>query len=245
MRIDILTLFPEMFQSVFEASILKRRLEKKDIEINLVNFRDYTEDKNKKVDDYPYGGVAGMLLMIQPIYDCLKAIKTENSVVCLISPQGQTYNQKLCQEMTKIEHLILICGHYEGFDERIRSLVDMEVSIGDFILTGGELPAMILVDSIVRLIDGTIRKESHEDDSFSNGLLEYPQYTKPREFMGMSVPEVLLNGNHKKIEEYRRQESLRKTFLRRKELLDKVELTKKDLEFIKKLEEEYEKNNNA
>ena len=243
MRIDILTLFPEMFQSVFEASILKRRLDKKDIEINLINFRDYTEDKNKKVDDYPYGGGAGMLLMIQPIYDCLMDIKTEDSVVCLISPQGRTYNQNVCKELLNIKHLILICGHYEGFDERIRSLVDMEISIGDFILTGGELPAMILVDSIVRLLDGTIRKESHEDDSFSNGLLEYPQYTKPRDFKGMLVPEVLLNGNHKLIDEYRRQESLRKTYYRRRELLDKVELSKKDLEFIKSLEALDEKNN--
>lgn len=243
MKIDIMTLFPEMFENVLNSSILKRRLEKKDIEINLVDFRNYTICKNKKVDDYPYGGGAGMLLMIQPIYDCLETIKTDNSTVCLISPQGKVYNQEICVEFAKMEHLILICGHYEGFDERIRSIVDLEISIGDFILTGGEIPAMIIVDSVIRLLDGTIKKESHENDSFSNSLLEYPQYTKPREFKGMKVPEVLLNGNHKEIEKYRRYESLKKTFLRRSDLLEKVELTSEEQNYLKKLEAEYEKNN--
>ena len=219
MKIDILTLFPEMFEGVFSESIIKRAIDEKIIEINLVNFRDYTTDPHKKVDDTPYGGGAGMVLTCQPIFDCVKALKTDDSKVILLTPSGIPYKQKNAYELSKEKHLIIICGHYEGFDERIRTIVDEEISIGDYVLTGGEIPSMILVDSITRLIPGVITEESHIDDSFNNNLLDYPTYTKPRVYEGLEVPEVLLSGDHKKIEEYRKEESIKKTKEVRPDLL--------------------------
>ncbi|MBQ6538933.1 MAG: tRNA (guanosine(37)-N1)-methyltransferase TrmD [Bacilli bacterium] len=219
MKIDILTLFPEMFEGVFSESIIKRAIDEKIIEINLVNFRDYTTDPHKKVDDTPYGGGAGMVLTCQPIFDCVKALKTDDSKVILLTPSGIPYKQKKAYELSKEKHLIIICGHYEGFDERIRTIVDEEISIGDYVLTGGEIPSMILVDSITRLIPGVITEESHIDDSFNNNLLDYPTYTKPRVYEGLEVPEVLLSGDHKKIEEYRKEESIKKTKEVRPDLL--------------------------
>ena len=221
MRIDILTLFPEMFDGVVTESIVKRARELGKVEINLVNFRDYTNDPHNKVDDTPYGGGAGMVLMCQPIFDCVKALKTEDSKVILLTPSGIPYKQSIAYDLKNEKHLIIICGHYEGFDERIKSICDLEISIGDYVLTGGEIPAMVLVDSITRLLDGVITDESHINDSFNNNLLDYPTYTKPRVYEGMEVPEVLLNGDHKKIEEYRLQESIKKTQERRPDLLDK------------------------
>ena len=220
MKIDILTLFPEMFDGVFTESIIKRAREEKKVEINLINFRDYTLDPHNKVDDTPYGGGAGMVLSCQPIFDCIKSIKTDDSKVIMLTPSGKVYKQKMAYDLSKEKHLILLCGHYEGFDERIKSICDMEISIGDYVLTGGEIPAMILIDSITRLIPGVIEEESHINDSFNNNLLDYPTYTKPRVFEGMEVPEVLLSGDHKRIADYRYQESLKKTKERRPDLLD-------------------------
>ena len=188
----------------------------------LINFRDFTNDPHNKVDDTPYGGGAGMVLMAQPIFDCVKSIRKENSKVILLTPDGIPYKQKMAYDLCSEEHLILICGHYEGFDERIRSICDMEISIGDYVLTGGEVPAMVLVDSVARLIPGVINERSHLGDSFSESyLLDYPTYTKPRVFEGMEVPEVLVSGDHKRIAEYRLEESIKKTKLRRPDLLEK------------------------
>ena len=220
MRIDILTLFPDMFSGVFEESIIKRAIDEGKVKINLVNFRDYTNDPHNKVDDTPYGGGAGMVLACQPIFDCVKSIRTDDSIVILLTPDGEVYKQEKAYELSKAKHLILICGHYEGFDERIRSICDMELSIGDYVLTGGEVASMVLVDSITRLIPGVITEESHENDSFNNHLLDYPTYTKPRVYEGMEVPEVLLSGDHKKIDEWRKSESIRKTKERRPDLFE-------------------------
>ncbi|MBO5121335.1 MAG: tRNA (guanosine(37)-N1)-methyltransferase TrmD [Bacilli bacterium] len=221
MTIDILTLFPNMYQGIFDESIIKRAIDEKRVEINIHNFRDYTLDPHKKVDDTPYGGGAGMVLTCQPIFDCVKSLRREDSIVILMTPDGEVYKQKRAYELSKCGHLILICGHYEGFDERIRSICDMEISIGDYVLTGGELASMVLVDSIVRLMPGVIEEDSHVNDSFNNNLLDYPTYTKPRVYEGMEVPEVLLSGDHKKIEEYRREMSLQRTKERRPDLLEK------------------------
>lgn len=211
MKIDILTIFPSMFEGFLNESIIKRAIDKGKVKINLINFRDYTLDPHGKVDDTPFGGGAGMVLMIQPIYDALMSIKTKDSYVILLTPGGNVFNQRRAREFVKYKHLILICGHYEGFDDRIKSLVDEEISIGDFILTGGEIPAMVISDAVIRLIDGVINKDSLISESFDSNLLDYPVYTKPREFKGMKVPEILLSGNHKKIEEYRRSEQERIT----------------------------------
>ena len=222
MKIDILTLFPNMFDGVFQESIIKRAIEEGKVEINLINFRDFTLDPHKKVDDTPYGGGAGMVLTCQPIFDCVKSIRTKDSKVILMTPDGIPYKQKMAYDLSNEKHLIIICGHYEGFDERIRSICDLEVSIGDYVLTGGEVPAMVLVDSITRLLPGVIREDSHLEDSFNeNYLLDYPTYTKPRVYEGMEVPEVLLSGDHKKINEYRYNESLKRTEERRPDLLKK------------------------
>ncbi len=221
MRIDILTLFPNMFQGVFQESIVRRAIDLGKVEIHLVNFRDYTMDPHHKVDDTPYGGGAGMVLMCQPIFDCVRSLKTEDSKVILLTPGGKPYRQEMAYELSHAKHLIIICGHYEGFDERIKSICDMQISIGDYVLTGGEIPSMVLVDSITRLLPGVITDESHINDSFHNQLLDYPTYTKPRVFEGMEVPEVLTSGDHKKIEEYRYQESVRLTKENRPDLFDK------------------------
>ena len=220
MKIDILSLFPNMFDGFIKESIIKRAIEKGIVEINVHNFRDFSLDPHKKVDDYPYGGGEGMVLMPQPIFDCVESIKTPDSFVILMTPQGVRYNQKLAYELTNKKHIRIICGHYEGFDERIRSLADMEVSIGDFVLTGGEIPAMAISDSIIRLLDGVIQKESSENDSFNNNLLDYPVYTHPAEFRGMKVPDVLLSGNHENINKYRSEEQLKRTKERRPDLIE-------------------------
>lgn len=221
MVIDILTLFPDMFDNVFNESIIKRAVQNKLVTINIHNFRDYTNDPHNKVDDTPYGGGCGMVLMPQPIFDCIEKIKTPHSKIILLTPSGKKYDQTLAYDLSSEKHLIFICGHYEGFDERIRTLADLEISIGDYVLTGGEIPAMVLTDSIVRLIPGVIEEESHLEDSFNNNLLDYPTYTKPRVYKGMEVPEVLLSGNHKKIEEFRKEESIKKTKELRPDLLEK------------------------
>ena len=219
MKIDILTLFPNMFTGFLNESIIKRAINNEYVEINIHDFRKYSLLKNGQVDDTPYGGGAGMVLMCEPVVRAIEDIKTENSLVILTCPQGRVYNEKCAHELKSYKHLIIICGHYEGYDERIRNFVDLEISIGDYILTGGEIPAMAITDSVVRLIDGVIRKDSYVDDSFTNNLLDYPTYTKPYDFRGMLVPDVLLSGNHKKIEDYRKSEQIKRTKERRPDLL--------------------------
>ena len=221
-RIDILTLFPYMFDGFLNESIINRAIKRNLVQINVINFRDYTLDPHGKVDDTPYGGGAGMVLTPQPIFDAVEDLKTENTKVILLTPDGKTYNQEMAYSYSKEEHIILICGHYEGFDERIRTLADSEISIGDYVLTGGEIPSMVITDSITRLIDGVIEKESHEYDSFNNNLLDYPTYTKPRDFRGMKVPDVLTSGNHKEIEKYRLEQQIKRTKERRPDLLKEV-----------------------
>lgn len=224
MRFDILTLFPEMVENYFQYSILKRAVDSKVIEISTVNPRDYTENKHKKVDDIPYGGGAGMVLMPQPYVDAYSAVKkSENSITVMLSPQGEPLTDNLVNKLSHYDQMILLCGHYEGFDERIREIIKpKEISIGDFVLTGGELPALCLIDAVSRKIEGTLGKiESADEDSFSNGLLEYPQYTRPRDFHGYKVPEVLLNGNHKEINNFRLTQSLERTKQKRPDLYQK------------------------
>ena len=221
MRFDVLTLFPDMIIDYCSQSIIGRAIESQIIYINTVNPRDYTEDKHKKVDDTPYGGGAGMVLMAQPYVDAYESVpKFEKTKTIMLSPQGQPLNDKKVNELAQYEQLILLCGHYEGFDERIRDIIQPEeISIGDFVLTGGELPALCLIDSVSRKVDGTLGKiESAEDDSFSNGLLEYPHYTRPIEYRGFKVPEVLLNGNHAEIEKYRYEQQIERTKNRRPDL---------------------------
>ncbi len=223
MRFDVLTLFPEMIEQACSHSIVARGIEAGLISVNVINPRDYTKNKHKKVDDTPYGGGAGMVLMCQPYFDCFDAIdKTQETEVIILSPQGETFNQNMSVELSKKSHIIFICGHYEGFDERIKQYTAArEVSIGDFVLTGGELPAMCMIDSISRNIDGFLGKiDSAHFDSFSDGLLEYPQYTKPRDYDGLKVPEVLLNGNHQDIERWRRKQQMIVTLKKRKDLFD-------------------------
>lgn len=219
MKIDILTLFPEMFKGFLSESIIARAIKEKKVEINIYDIREYSKDKHKKVDDYQFGGGEGMVLMPQPIFDAVDDLKKEDTKVILMTPQGIPYKQKLAYNLSNEKHLLIICGHYEGFDERIRSLADMEVSIGDFVLTGGELASMVVTDSIVRLLDGVIKDASHQNDSFNDNLLDYPVYTKPREYRGMKVPEVLLSGNHALIDEWRNKMKIERTKERRPDLL--------------------------
>lgn len=238
MKITIVTLFPNMFQGFLEESIIKRAREKGVVEFNIVDLRDYSEDKHRHVDDTPYGGGAGMVLKCDVMDRCLSAIKSDKSHTILMTPQGKTYKQSEALRLAKYDEIILVCGHYEGFDERIRDYANEEISIGDYVLTGGELPSMIVSDSIIRLLDGAITSESHEGDSYSDGLLEYPQYTRPSIYKGQEVPFVLQNGNHKEIAKWRHRESLKRTFLRRPEMLDSVELSKDDKAFIAELKNE-------
>ncbi|MBR3198511.1 MAG: tRNA (guanosine(37)-N1)-methyltransferase TrmD [Bacilli bacterium] len=220
MKIDILTIFPEMFDGFLKTSIIKRAIENKKVKIKIHDIRKYSKDPHKKVDDYGYGGGKGMVLMPEPIFEAVDDIKTKDSKILLMTPQGIPYKQKTAYDLASQTHLIIICGHYEGFDERIRSLADIEISIGDYILTGGELPSMVITDSVVRLLEGVIDEESHLNDSFNNNLLDYPVYTKPVEYRGMKVPEVLLSGHHENIKKYRKEEALKKTRVRRPDLLE-------------------------
>ena len=233
MQIDVLTLFPDMLTGPLNASILKRAQEKGEFNYNLINFRDYTEDKHEKVDDYPYGGGAGMVLTPQPVFDAVAAItkdKPSKPRIILMCPQGEPFNQTKAEELAEEDQLIFICGHYEGYDERIREhLVTDEISIGDYILTGGELGALVVIDSVVRLLPDVLgNKASAPEDSFSSGLLEHPHYTRPANFRGMHVPEVLLSGHHANIEKWRQYESLKRTYERREELLDRIDLSKEE-----------------
>ena len=230
MKRNILTLFPKMFDGFKSESIIKRAIEEKKVSIDLCNFRDYSKNKHNKVDDTPYGGGSGMVLMCQPIFDAVNDIKKENSKVILLSPQGTKFTQEKAYELSKEENLIFICGHYEGCDERIKTICDEELSIGDYVLTGGELAAMVVTDAVVRLVPGVIDENSHLNDSFNDNLLDYPTYTKPRNYKGMEVPDVLLSGDHKKIDEWRYNKQLKITEEKRPDLLNKrVKLTKNSI----------------
>ena len=238
MKIKILTLFPNMYNGFLSESIIKRAIDKNLVEFEIIDYRKYSNDKHNHVDDTPCGGGAGMVIRCDVIDRALKDNTNNNTYKILLTPQGDVFNQKVAFDLSKKDEIVLICGHYEGFDERIRSYVDSEISIGDFVLTGGEIPAMAISDSIVRLLDDVIKEDSFMDDSFSNGLLEYPQYTRPIEYNGMKVPDVLLSGDHKKIENYRLKESLRKTYLRRKDLIDKKELSKEEKKLLDEIKKE-------
>ena len=219
MKFDVLTLFPDMFKSL-EESIIGRAKEKGLIEINLINIRDFSKDKHKKVDDTPYGGGAGMVIKPDVVYEAYSSIKSENAKVIYLSPQGKVLNQNKVKELSKEDHLILLCGHYEGIDQRVLDeIVDEEISIGDYVLTGGELPAMVIIDSVSRYVEGVLNDESTKEESFSNKLLEYPQYTRPEEFRGKKVPEVLISGHHENIKKWREKKSLEVTKLKRPDLL--------------------------
>lgn len=239
MKIDIMTLFPQMFSEVLGSSIIGRAVENNIVSIDYTDIRDFSTNKHNKVDDYTYGGGKGMLMQAEPIYDAIMSKKTDKSKVIYLSPKGKVYNQQIANRLSEEEHLILLCGHYEGIDERVvDSVVDEEISIGDYVLTGGEIGAMVIVDSVVRLLPGVLSEEdSFKIESHYNGLLEYPQYTRPRVFKDMEVPPVLLSGDHKKIEEWRKKESIKKTFVNRPDLIEKMELTESEkniLEIVKK-----------
>ena len=234
MQFDVLTLFPEMFEPLNE-SIIGRAKENGLININLINIRDFSKNKHKKVDDTPYGGGAGMVMMPDVVYDAYKSLNPKDAKVIYMSPQGQKLNQKKVVELSKEKHIILLCGHYEGIDQRvIDEIVDEEISIGDYVLTGGELPAMIVIDSVSRYIEGVLRDDSTKEESFSEGLLEYPQYTRPEVFNGKQVPEVLLSGHHENIDKWRREQSLKNTKKKRPDLLENIELSEKDKRILEK-----------
>ncbi len=240
MKITILTIFPEMFDGFLNTSIIKKARLKNLVDIQVVDFRSYTSDKHNRVDDYPFGGGSGMVLMCQPLLDCLKDVKTSKSHTILMNPSGQQFNQSKAHNLKKEDDIILICGHYEGYDARISNYVDEELSIGDYILTGGELASMVITDAIVRLVDGVIAEGSTVEETFENDLLEYPQYTKPVVYDGLEVPEVLLSGHHENIRKYRLYESLKKTYMNRKDLLERHQFTTEEQQMLEKIKEELE-----
>jgi tRNA (guanine37-N1)-methyltransferase len=237
-HIDILTLFPQMFQGIFDSGIIKRAIDQKLVSLGVHNIRDYTHDKHHTADDYPYGGGAGMVLKPEPIFEAVESIEREADVpVILLSPQGRLFSQQVAQELSRHSHLILICGHYEGVDERVREhLATDEISIGDYVLSGGELAAMVVIDAVFRLVPGVLGSEASPlDDSHVAGLLEYPQYTRPDTYRGWSVPEVLLSGNHAQIDNWRREQAIRRTYKHRPELLDKAELSSDEKRLVERL----------
>ena len=234
MQFDVLTLFPEMF-NILNESIIGRAQEKELININLVNIRDFSKDKHKKVDDTPYGGGAGMVMQADVVYDAYKSVANDKAKVIYLTPQGKKLNQKKVEELSKEKHLILLCGHYEGIDQRvIDKIVDEEISIGDYVLTGGEIPAMVLIDSVSRYVKGVLKDDSIKEESFSNNLLEYPQYTRPEVFEGQSVPEILLTGNHKEIDKWRKEQSLKMTLKKRPDILENIELSEENKKILEK-----------
>jgi len=249
MRMDVLTLFPEMFEGVFNSSILGKAQEKGIVQLRAHNFREHANNKHNTVDDYPYGGGGGMVLKAEPIFSAVESLIEENAPkprVILMCPQGERYSQAKAEELANEEHLIFICGHYEGYDERIREfLVTDELSVGDYVLTGGELPAMTIIDSVARLLPGVLGNEtSAVTDSFSTGLLEYPHYTRPADFRGMKVPDILLSGHHANVEAWRKQQSLRRTLERRPDLLEHVELNKKEKKWLQEIKQNINQENN-
>lgn len=242
LRFDVLTLFPEMISGFINSSILKKAIEKKLIEVNIINFRDFAGNKHNTVDDYAYGGGAGMLIRVDPIVRALNSIpNVKNAKKILTSASGKVWNEEFAKEFSKEEHIVIICGHYEGIDARVLNYIDEEISIGDYVLTGGELPAGIIIDSISRLIKGVIADESIVNESYNDNLLEYPQYTHPQEFDGLTVPDVLISGHHANIKKFQRYESLKKTYLVRPDLLAKVKLSNDDLKMLDEIKKENKK----
>ncbi|GIW23097.1 MAG: tRNA (guanine-N(1)-)-methyltransferase [Candidatus Sericytochromatia bacterium] len=246
MQIDILTIFPNFFNSPLNTSILKRAIEKNQVSINILNIRDFSENKHKKVDDIPYGGGCGMVMKPEPIFKAYESIKKlDNFKTILVSPQGKVFNQSYAKDLSLYKQLIFICGHYEGIDERVKNIVTDEISIGDYILTGGELSALVIIDSVVRLLPNVLgNQESWKNDSFSDGLLDYPHYTRPREFRNMKVPEVLLSGNHQEINKWRYKQKLKNTFINRPDLINKLNLNSDDIKILNDIKEELKINNN-
>lgn len=235
MKFDVLTLFPEMFKPLKE-SIIGRAIDKDLIDINIIDIRGFSKDKHKKVDDTPYGGGAGMVIRPDVVYNAYKSVIQDNAKVVYLSPQGKVLDQREVENLSKEKHIIVLCGHYEGIDQRVLDEIKPEeISIGDYVLTGGEIPAMVLIDSVSRYVEGVLNKESIEEESFSNGLLEYPQYTRPEVFNGKKVPDVLLTGHHENIRKWRRKESIKNTYTKRPSLLEKVDLSKQDKEYLKEL----------
>lgn len=237
MIIDILTIFPQMFNDFLSTSIIARAISQDIVKVNVIDIRKFSEDKNGRIDDYPLGGGSGLVMKCQPVLDCLKSVKKEESKVYLMSPRGKTFNQQMARSLAKEEHIVLICGHYEGLDERINSSADDMISIGDYILTGGELASMVISDAIIRLLDGAISEGSTCEESFENGLLEYPQYTFPREYEGEKVPDILFSGNHEAVRKWRLKESLKITMKYRPDLLKDRKFNKEELKLIKEIED--------
>lgn len=242
-RFDVLTLFPDMFRAVLGDSIINRAVEKGIIELNFIDIRDFTENKHRKVDDYPYSGGGGMLMAAQPIYDAYQSIAKDldyKPFTVYMSPQGKVFNQKMAVELAEYKHIVILCGHYEGVDQRALDMIaDAEISLGDFVLTGGEIPAMAVIDAVSRMIPGVLANEnSYSDESHFSGLLEYPQYTRPEEFMGVKIPEVLISGHHANINKWKRQEALRNTLKKRPDLLEKAELSEEDIKFLDSIREQ-------
>jgi len=235
MIIDVITIFPDFFEKFLTTSIINRAILNNKIKINIHNLRDYSKLKNQQIDDTPYGGGSGMVMMFPPIYKAIKNLKKKDSKVIFLSPQGKILNQKVAQEFIEFQHLILICGHYEGIDERILNFVDFEISIGDYVLTGGEIPAMVLIDAITRLVPGVIKEESFKNDSLYDNRLKYPQYTKPEKFNNLEIPKVLLSGNHEKILEYRKLTSIVSTISKRPDLIVKNPLNQVEKKILKKI----------
>jgi len=241
MIIDIVTIFPEFFESFINTSIVKRAIEQGQVEVRCHQLRDYSKRKHQYIDDTPYGGGAGMLMQFPPFYEVIKKLKTEDTKVIYLSPQGQLFNQKKAISYASHKHLILLCGHYEGIDARVLEFVDEEISIGDYILTGGEIPAMIITDAVVRLISGVIDSESRDTDSLQRGWLKYPQYTKPESYKGYDVPEILRSGHHQNIENWRQKESIKATYTKRPDLVDKIELNEKEKTILAEIKAELKK----
>lgn len=235
MKITILTLFPSIIEAFLNESIIKRSIEKGVVEVKVVDIRDYSKDKHHHVDDTPYGGGAGMILKVDVVHEALMANSTSNTYKIITSPKGNTFNQDKALDLANKDEILILCGHYEGIDERIINFIDEEISVGDYILTGGEVPALIIIDSVIRLLKGAINEESIKDETFSNNLLEYPQFTRPSSYLGLDVPEVLLSGNHENIRKYRLYESLKVTYLKRKDLLEKVNLTSEMLKMLENI----------
>ncbi|AGR40982.1 tRNA (guanosine(37)-N1)-methyltransferase TrmD [Spiroplasma taiwanense] len=236
MKFSIITLFPNLIENYISQSIIKRAIQKKFIDIEILDIRNFTNYSHNQVDDYQFGGGKGMVLMVEPIVNAIESCKTIDSLIILTTPQGKTWNQKFARSFsTEYKHLIIICGHYEGFDERILKYIDLEISIGDYILTGGELASLCLIDSITRVVDGVISNESHLNESFENNLLDYPVYTKPLNFRNQKVPEVLTSGHHAKIEKFRQEGRIKNTYIKRPDLLKENQLSKNELTFLKEL----------
>jgi tRNA (guanine37-N1)-methyltransferase len=235
MIIDIVTIFPDFFDAFINTSIIKRAIEDQLVEIRTHQLRDYSHQKHHKIDDTPYGGGVGMLMQFPPFYDVIQKLKTKDSKVILLSPQGKLFNQDLATHFSSYQHMILLCGHYEGIDARIEELIDEEISIGDYVLTGGEIPAMIIADAVIRLIPGAIHEDSAEEDSLQSGWIKYPQYTKPEQYLGYKVPEVLLSGHHKNIEVWRKEQTIYRTMTKRPDLFNKIKLSDKDKEIVEKI----------